>query len=134
MGMLSDAAAAELQKLTVRTRIELPYGPTWQPGEYGFVVASVTNTTTARLNNLVLKLRIATIWGDPPVRFVPSGSWDGNGATVSSLAPGETVDLIAAFLYAIHTGWFDWKSLVSADVIALGSSGNYSGGWAAIYQ
>ena len=132
MPTLTAAADEVLSGLSVKTWAWAQLG-TWNVGEYSFLMATLTNNTGRRLYDATVEVRLSPYpsYGSVlPVQFVSDARWDGNGAFVSSLGPGESVDLVVAFLVSVSAGFFTWRPWVQASMTATGSQSIGAGGTA----
>ncbi len=112
--LLSECALEQLSKIQAKLLPIKPVsGSSWNVGGLAIVNAEIVNTTGAPLRNVAVETMIYGI-GAVYQGFM---TWDGNGAMVGDLEPGETWTGTVAFLKGTAANSFPLLLNISAEVI-----------------
>jgi hypothetical protein len=111
---ISDPAAEQLRRITVRLEFYPSTGEVWNVGEKAGVRAQVTNTTGAPLRNVRIKTYLSPTG---LAIYTPRPGWAGNGAYIGDLPILGTWSGGVSAMYAEKAGTLTITAVVTAEVV-----------------
>jgi hypothetical protein len=117
---LHQLAQKALQNLQIELWPVVPcQGASWNEGEVALAQATITNTTGAPLRDIAVETSLI----GSAAEYVPSSSWDGNGAfRAALLEPGEAWGTAVALLRGVSAGTVTLTVTVAAEVVPYGTA------------